>query len=71
MGWVLSNITQFFVSIIQIVWVSQMNICLDEFWIIVSIIQFFNFWMMSYENWKHILSIFSFQKLSFEWYFHN
>ena len=65
MGWVLSDITQFSVSIIQIMWVPWMSICLDEFWIIVSITQFSDFWVMSYENWKHILSVFSFQNLIF------
>ena len=29
--------------------------------VFVSITQFFDFWVMSYANWKHILSIFSFQ----------
>ena len=29
--------------------------------IFVSINQFSNFWVMSYENWKHILYVFSFQ----------
>ena len=45
MGWVLSDITQFSISIIQIVWVQLMSICLDEFWIIVSI-------TLSDELWK-------------------
>ena len=65
MGWVLSDIIQFSVSIIQIVWVPQMSICLDKFWIIVSITQFSNFWVMSYGNWKHILGVFSFQNSIF------
>ena len=65
MGWVLSDITQFSVSIIQIMWVPWMSICLDEFWIIVSITQFSDFWGMSYENWKHILGAFSFQNSIF------
>ena len=65
MGWVLSDITQFSVSIIQIMWVPWMSICLDEFWIIVSITQFSDFWVMSYENWKHILGAFSFQNSIF------
>ena len=64
MGWVLSDITQFSVSIIQIMWVPWMSICLDEFWIIVSITQFSDFWVMSYENWKHILGVFSFYNSS-------
>ena len=45
MGWVLSDITQFSISIIQIVWVQLMSICLHEFWIIVSI-------TLSDELWK-------------------
>ena len=65
MGWVLSIITQFSVSIIQIVWVLRMSICLDEFWIIVFITQLSDFWVMSYGNWKHILNIFDFQNLVF------
>ena len=65
MGWVLSDITQFSISIIQIVWVPQMSICLDEFWIIVFITQSFDFWVMSYGNWKHILGVFSFQNSIF------
>ena len=65
MGWVLSDITQYSVLIIQIVWVPRMSICLDEFWIIVSITQFSDFWVMSYGNWKHILGVFSFQNSVF------
>ena len=65
MGWVFSDITQFSISIIQIVWVPWMSICLDEFWIIVSIAQFSDFWVMSYGNWKHILGVFSFQNSIF------
>ena len=65
MGWVLSDITQFSISIIQIVGVPQMSICLDEFWIIVFITQSFDFWVMSYGNWKHILGVFSFQNSIF------
>ena len=65
MGWVLSDIIQFSVSIIQIVWVPHMSICLDKFWIIIFITQFSNFWVMSYENWKHILGVFSFQNSVF------
>ena len=65
MWWVLNDITEFFVSIIQIMWVPWMSICLDEFWIIVSITQFFDFWAMSYGNWKHILGVFSFQNSVF------
>ena len=37
-----------------------MSICLDEFWIIVSITQFFDFLVISYGNRKHILGVFSF-----------
>ena len=33
--------------------------------VFVFIIQFSNFWVMSYENWKHILSVFSFQNSIF------
>ena len=65
MGWVLSDITQYSVFIIQIVWVPRMSICLDEFWIIVFITQLFDFWVMSYGNWKHILGVFSFQNSDF------
>ena len=65
MGWVFSDITQFSISIIQIVWVPRMSICLDEFWIIVSITQLSDFWVMSYGNWKHILGVFSFQNSIF------
>ena len=65
MGWVLNDITQFSISIIQIVWVPRMSICLDEFWIIVSITQFSYFWVMSYENWKHIWGVFNFQNSIF------
>ena len=65
MGSVLSDITQFSVSIIQIVWILRMSICLDEFWIIVFITQLSDFWVMSYGNWKHILDIFSFQNSIF------
>ena len=43
----------------------RMSICLDEFWIIVSITQFSDFWVMSYENWKYILGVFSFQNSVF------
>ena len=57
--------TQFSVSIVQILWVPRMSICLDEFWIIVSITQFSDFWVMSYGNWKHILGVFSFQNSIF------
>ena len=46
-------------------WVPWMSICFDEFWIIVSITQFSDFWVMSYGNWKHILGVFSFQNLVF------
>ena len=42
-----------------------MSICLDEFWIIVSITQFSYFWVMSYENWKHIWGVFNFQNSIF------
>ena len=65
MGWVLSDITQFSISIIQIMWVPRMSIYLDEFWIIVSIIQFSDFWVMSYGNWRHILGVFCFQNSVF------
>ena len=65
MGWVLSDITQFSVSIIQIMWIIRMSICLDEFWIIVSITQFSDFLVISYGNWKHILGVFSFQNSIF------
>ena len=65
MEWVLSDITQFSVSISQIVWVPRMSICLNEFWIIVSITQFSDFLVMSYGNWKHILGVFSFQNSIF------
>ena len=33
--------------------------------IFVSFIQFFDFWVMGYENWKHILDIFNFQNSIF------
>ena len=65
MGWVLSDITQFSVSIIQIMWVPWMSIFLAEFWIIVFITQFSDFLVMNYENWKHILGAFSFQNSIF------
>ena len=65
MGWVLSDITQFSVSIIQIMWILRMSICLDEFWIIISITQFSDFLVISYGNWKHILGVFSFQNSIF------
>ena len=57
--------SQFSVSIIQIVWVPRMSICLDEFWIIISVTQFSDFWVTSYENWKNILGVFSFQNSVF------
>ena len=61
--WVIS--LSFFVFIIQIMWVPPMSTCLDEFWIIVSITQFSDFWVMSYGNWKHILCVFSFHSSVF------
>ena len=35
------------------------------FWMIISITQFSDFWVMSYGNWKHILDIFSFHNSIF------
>ena len=50
-------------------------IFITMFPVFVSITQFFYFWVMSYENWKHILGVFKmcfqFLKLSFQWYFCN
>ena len=46
-------------------WVPQMSTCLDEFWIIVSITQFFDFLVISYGNRKHILGVFSFHNSVF------
>ena len=64
-AWKLSDITQFTWSIIQNKWVPQMDDCLAWFWMIVSITQFSDFWVMSYENWKHILGVFSFHNSIF------
>ena len=61
----MSDITQFSVFIVQIVWIPRMSICLDEFWIIVSIIQLSDFWVISYEKWKHLKYVFSFQNSIF------
>ena len=33
--------------------------------VFASITQFYDFWMMSYGNWKHILGVFSFQNSDF------
>ena len=46
-------------------WVSRKSTCLDEFWIIVSITQLSDFWVMTYGNWKHILGVFSFHNSIF------
>ena len=35
------------------------------FWMIISVTQFSDFWVMSYGNWKHILDIFSFHNSIF------
>ena len=40
-------------------------VCLEMFSVFVSITQFSDFWVMSYENWKHILGVFKLSKLSF------
>ena len=40
-------------------------VCLEMFSVFVSITQFSDFLVMSYENWKHILGVFSFQNSIF------
>ena len=40
-------------------------IFITPFPVFISIIQFSNFWVMSYGNWKHILSVFSFHNFVF------
>ena len=44
----------------KLVWIS-----ITLFPVFVSITQFSDFWVMSYGNWKHILSIFSFHNFVF------
>ena len=51
---------QFPSSITQNWWVPQLSSVFGCILVFISITQFFDFWVMSYRNWKHILSVFSF-----------
>ena len=56
---------QFPSSITQNWWVPQLSSVFGCILVFISITQFFDFWVMSYRNWKHILSVFRLSKLSF------
>ena len=71
MGWVLSDITQFFVFIIQIVWVPWMSICLDEFRITIFMTEWLKKMGVSEGKWKQISTVFETQKLKLSGKFVN
>ena len=71
MGWVLSNISQFSVFIIQIVWVPRRSSCLDEFPVIVFMIQSLKKPDHSHGKWKQVKPILITQNLIFSGMFVN
>ena len=70
MRWVLSDITQSSVSIIQIVWVPQMMVCLDEFWIMVFVTRWFKNWWQSSKI-KTAETCFQNSKTITQWHVHK
>ena len=60
-----SSIILFPSLITQNWWISRWVVCLDVFPIFVSITQFFDFWVISYGNWKQLLGVFELWKHSY------
>ena len=66
----MSDITQSSVSIIQIVWVPQMMVCLDEFWIMVFVTRWFKNWWQSSKI-KTAETCFQNSKTITQWHVHK